>query len=127
MDDADRNTWAQPAIPADSGDQKAEGFLSVKDSRTGAKYAFPIYRNAVHALSFRQITAGDSQNASQHSKEGLRVFDPGFRNTAVKESNITYTCGVPAPNNSLSCLTDLSNLFLQQRKKWLTMLPRPHN
>ncbi|GAQ07525.1 citrate synthase [Aspergillus lentulus] len=93
MDDADRNAWLQSAIPADSGDQKAEGFLSVKDSRTGAKYAFPIYRNAVHALSFRQITADDSQNASQHSKEGLRVFDPGFRNTAVKESNITYING----------------------------------
>jgi citrate synthase len=113
MEYADRHVWPQSPIPADSGDPKAEGFLSVKDSRTGAKYTVPIYQNAVHALTLRQITSDHPQNASQHSKEGLRVFDPGFRNTAVKESNITYMCGFPAPNNSLSCPTDLWNLPFQ--------------
>ena len=55
--------------------------LSITDNRTGKNYEFPISHNAVQAPHFKQITAPDADT-------GLLIFDPGFRNTAVVESEV---------------------------------------
>lgn len=71
--------------------EEVEGHLTVTDNRTGLKYSIPIIRNSIPALSFRQITtAKNGKNPRQQFEEGLRVLDPGYRNTAVKLSNVTY-------------------------------------
>ncbi|XHG02895.1 hypothetical protein AWENTII_006218 [Aspergillus wentii] len=73
---------------------KQEGTLTVRDDRTGHSYTIPIIHNAVPALGFRQIVK-DRKNKTprQQFEEGLRVIDPGYRNTAVKMSGITYING----------------------------------
>ena len=65
--------------------------LSVLDNRTGRTYTIPIERNAIKATDFRKIK-GDSFEADPVDQvdRGLRVFDPGYLNTAVVESSITF-------------------------------------
>jgi citrate synthase len=68
-----------------------EGTLTVTDNRTGSKYTIPIIHNAVPAVGFRQICVDrDGKTLEQQYEDGLRVVDPGYRNTAVKLSGITY-------------------------------------
>lgn len=71
--------------------EEVESTLTVKDNRTGWIYSIPIIRNAIPALSLKQIVV-DKKGGSLASQyeHGLRVLDPGYRNTAVKLSNITY-------------------------------------
>jgi citrate synthase len=70
-----------------------EGTLTVRDNRTGAKYKIPIIHSAVPAAAFRQICVDSKDKTSrQQYEDGLRVIDPGYRNTAVKLSAITYMC-----------------------------------
>lgn len=68
--------------------------LSVLDNRTGQTYTIPIERNAIKATDFRKIK-GDSFGADTVDQvdRGLRVFDPGYLNTAVVESSITFIDG----------------------------------
>lgn len=67
--------------------------LEITDSRTGKRYFIPIDYNAVSAIHFQQIKAPeDVQNPANQNQNGLRVFDPGFQNTAVSKSNITHVC-----------------------------------
>ena len=66
--------------------QKAS--LSVTDNRSGKNYEIPISQNAIQAAHFKQIIAPDT-GAS------LLVFDPGFRNTAVVESEVGSLYGQP--------------------------------
>ena len=65
--------------------------LHVTDGRTGLEYDIPIKRNAVLATDFKKIKAMDEKSvASDCAESGLRILDPGFNNTAVKESAITF-------------------------------------
>jgi citrate synthase len=68
-----------------------DGSLSVLDNRTGKVYSIPIERNAIKATDLKQIKA-DSVGADivDQVEGGLRVLDPGFYNTAVVESAITF-------------------------------------
>ena len=55
------------------------------------EYNIPIVRNAVLATDFKKIKAMDEKSAASDCAEsGLRILDPGFNNTAVKESAITF-------------------------------------
>lgn len=65
--------------------------LHVTDRRTGLEYDIPIKRNAVQATDFKKIRAVDAKSVASDCVEGgLRIMDPGFNNTAVKESAITF-------------------------------------
>ena len=65
--------------------------LHVTDRRTGLEYDIAIKRNAVQATDFKKIKAVDEKSvASDCAEGGLRILDPGFNNTAVKESAITF-------------------------------------
>jgi len=65
--------------------------LHVIDRRTGLEYDIPIKRNAVQATDFKRIKAMDEKSVASDCVEGgLRIMDPGFNNTAVKESAITF-------------------------------------
>ncbi|PYH74369.1 citrate synthase [Aspergillus vadensis CBS 113365] len=71
-----------------------EGTLTVRDNRTGSKYTIPIVRNSVPAMGFRQICVDRAgKSPRQQFEDGLRLIDPGYRNTAVKMSSITYING----------------------------------
>ncbi|TAQ91173.1 hypothetical protein B7494_g543 [Chlorociboria aeruginascens] len=75
--------------------EKVKGnHLTVTDSRTGKSYEIPITHNAVSAVHFQQINAPeDEEHAADQTHKGLRLFDPGFQNTAVSESAVTYVDG----------------------------------
>ena len=65
--------------------------LRIVDNRTGKEYIVPIVRNAVPAMAFRQMKAPANPDAPcDQTEHGIRVYDPGFGNTAVSESNIAY-------------------------------------
>lgn len=68
-----------------------QNFLHVTDQRTGKKYELPISHNAVNASEFQQIKAPENHEYyADQDEQGVRIFDPGFSNTAVSTSNITY-------------------------------------
>lgn len=70
---------------------RANNTLTVVDNRTGNEYILPIERNAISAVKFKQMKAPQDVNAPCDQTEyGIRVYDPGFGNTAVSESKITY-------------------------------------
>lgn len=74
-----------PAPPTPSG------FLNIKDSRTGNHYDIPIRHNAVEATQFKQIRArADSKAKTDKVEGGLRLLDPGYQNTAVASSEVTF-------------------------------------
>ena len=74
----------------DSG-KDGKNCLHVTDRRTGLEYDIPIKRNAVQATDFKKIKAVDEKSVASDCVEGgLRIMDPGFNNTAVKESSITF-------------------------------------
>ncbi|OJJ45314.1 hypothetical protein ASPZODRAFT_133962 [Penicilliopsis zonata CBS 506.65] len=56
--------------------------LTVTDNRTAKSYEIPIVHNSVKATEFKRISSG------------LKIMDPGFQNTAVAESEITYIDGI---------------------------------
>lgn len=66
-------------------------FLHVIDDRTGRYYQIPIFHNAINASDIKKIKAPENHDFYADQNEGgIRVFDPGFTNTAVVESKITY-------------------------------------
>lgn len=68
-----------------------ENSLSVLDNRTGKTYSIAIDRNAIRANDLKQIKASSyGSNPVDQVERGLRVLDPGFINTAVVESGITF-------------------------------------
>ena len=68
-----------------------ENSLTVTDNRTGQTFSFPIKHNAVNASEFKKIKAPeDPANLADQNEQGLRIFDPGFGNTCVSESKITF-------------------------------------
>lgn len=65
--------------------------LHVIDDRTGKYYVLPIIHNAINASEFKQINAPDDTHSyADQTENGIRIYDPGFSNTAVSTSNITY-------------------------------------
>jgi citrate synthase len=74
--------------------------LSVTDNRTGKQYSIPIEHNAISAKHFKNIkTESEDETApADQSQHGIRLFDPGFNNTAVAESRITYVLVSPLPD-----------------------------
>ena len=68
----------------------SEGTLFVTDSRNSLEYEIPIHHNAISANDFKKID-GQSTNTKTKVKGsgGLRLYDPGLENTAIKESKIT--------------------------------------
>ncbi|KAL5357220.1 citrate synthase-like protein [Aspergillus floccosus] len=78
-----------------SGPGGKDDVLHIVDSRTGKYYPIPIARNAVNAAAFKQIKSPDDPEHPEYQNEqGIRIFDPGFSNTAVSESKITYIDGL---------------------------------
>ena len=70
--------------------------LEIKDSRTGRTYSIPIEKNAIKATDFKKISiTGYGSNPVDEVENGLRVIDPGYRNTAVKVSQVTYVYEFP--------------------------------
>ncbi|KAL4912107.1 citrate synthase [Aspergillus aurantiobrunneus] len=58
-------------------------------------YEIPITDNTVNAIDFRHIsTLGLTASPLARYEGGMRVMDPGFRNTVVCESSITHIDGL---------------------------------
>ena len=69
----------------------SEGVLYITDSRTSQRYEIPIHRNTVQASSFQAIKAPSAgTNRADQVANGLRLYDPGLKNTAVSESKLTF-------------------------------------
>ena len=68
----------------------SRNFLHVIDERTGQYYQIPIRHNAINASEFKKIKAPDNEYYADQNENGIRVLDPGFTNTAVVESKVTY-------------------------------------
>lgn len=68
----------------------SRNFLHVIDERTGQYYQIPICHNAISASEFKKIKAPDTEYYADQNESGIRVLDPGFTNTAVVESKVTY-------------------------------------
>lgn len=76
-----------------SGKLKSKDSLTVTDNRTSRSYEIPIVNNAVKATDFKWISSAHEfagQNALDRYTTGLKIMDPGYQNTAVAESEITY-------------------------------------
>lgn len=91
---SDSRSWAQDNASNQNGDyakSSVDQTLSITDNRTGKQYTVPISRNSINAMSFKQMTAKPNPNTPCDQTEyGIRVYDPGYGNTAVSESNIAY-------------------------------------
>lgn len=65
--------------------------LHVIDSRTGQYHAVKIHHNAINATDLKAIKAPkDLEHPEYQNEQGIRVYDPGFSNTVVSESKVTY-------------------------------------
>lgn len=64
--------------------------LHVLDNRTGNFYTIPIHHNSINASDFTQITSPENGYHADQNDQGIRIYDPGYSNTAVSESKITY-------------------------------------
>ncbi|GAA5854724.1 hypothetical protein JCM9279_007003 [Rhodotorula babjevae] len=82
-------TLDDPHQPRDS--------LTVTDNRTGKTVDIPISRNSVPAVAFKKLNLGKARDGQDRPEDevegGLRVFDPGYQNTAVVQSAITFIDG----------------------------------
>ncbi|KIH91039.1 citrate synthase [Sporothrix brasiliensis 5110] len=69
--------------------------LTVVDNRTNQVYEIPIKNNTVLATDIKKVRApaqpGDREE--DETPQGLRVLDPGYMNTAVVQSRITFING----------------------------------
>ncbi|GAA5907355.1 hypothetical protein JCM8208_007162 [Rhodotorula glutinis] len=69
--------------------------LTVTDNRTGKTVNIPIEHNSVPATAFKKLSKarGELDRPEDEVEGGLRVFDPGYQNTAVVQSAITFIDG----------------------------------
>ncbi|KAG6356829.1 hypothetical protein INS49_014703 [Diaporthe citri] len=75
-------------------EDQVDNSLSVVDNRTGLSYNIPIKQNSIHATDFHHIKSPhNAKNRVEQNNAGIRIFDPGFQNTACMESEITYVDG----------------------------------
>ncbi|GAA5868220.1 hypothetical protein JCM8547_002278, partial [Rhodosporidiobolus lusitaniae] len=74
-----------------------EQTLTVTDNRTGRTISVPIEHNAISASAFKKLgkklETGKGEREEDEVEAGLRVFDPGFMNTATIHSRITFIDG----------------------------------
>ncbi|KAJ0669750.1 putative transferase [Helianthus annuus] len=64
-----------------------KGSLTIADERTGKKYKVPISdEGTVRATDLKKITTGNND-------KGLKLYDPGYLNTAPVRSSICYIDG----------------------------------
>ena len=69
----------------------SSGFLHIRDSRTEKDYDIPIAHNAIRANEFKKIKApGQGSDPFDKVDSGILLLDPGFSNTAIMESHITF-------------------------------------
>ncbi|ORY90765.1 peroxysomal citrate synthase [Leucosporidium creatinivorum] len=73
----------------------SQNSLTVTDNRTGKTIQVPIENNSIPATAFKKLNKkrGDGDSAQDEVEAGVRVYDPGFMNTAVIQSNITFIDG----------------------------------
>src|SRR5919201_307570 len=76
---------ATAASQPESAASEAES-LTVTDNRTGRSYDLPIREGMIRATDLRQIRTGKED-------PGLVAYDPGFMNTAMCRSSVTYIDG----------------------------------
>ncbi|SLM35682.1 citrate synthase [Lasallia pustulata] len=70
----------------------SEGKLTIRDSRTSRDYEIPIHRNVIDAAKFKAIRApAEGTDLADQVKDGIRLYDPGLRNTATVESKLTFS------------------------------------
>lgn len=90
-----------PVVPNGiENDARMNNTLQISDNRTGKEYTLAINRNSINAMDFKQMKGPrDVDNPCDQTEYGIRVYDPGFGNTAVGESTITYksVSSVPFP------------------------------
>ena len=90
---SDPPSWSHTNGTIQNGDSKPQKSqtLSITDNRTGKQYSIPISRNSIDAMAFKKMVASpDSSRPCDQTEYGIRVYDPGYGNTAVAESNIAY-------------------------------------
>jgi citrate synthase len=80
-----------PAVSLRPSEQKeiftmAQDTLTITDNRTNLTYNFPIEKETVRAMDFRQIKTSPEDF-------GLMTYDPAFMNTASCRSGITFIDG----------------------------------
>jgi citrate synthase len=67
------------------------GTLEIHDTRTLKNYSIPVTDNVILGSALADITATPDGVAEKPNKQDrLRILDPGYANTAVMESNVTY-------------------------------------
>ncbi|KAH7063088.1 citrate synthase [Macrophomina phaseolina] len=109
----------------------AKNSLTVTDNRTGEAFEFPITHNAVNASDFKKIRAPeDPENIADQNEQGLRIFDPGYGNTCVSESKLTFIDGlkgiVQYRGYDISDLVQAKKGFLDTAHLlWFGTLPSP--
>jgi hypothetical protein len=94
IDSVDRKTkWlsALRLFSAKKDEKSDKETLHVTDRRTGKSYDISIENGAVRATDFMQMSTNSFVTGLQGGPIdlGLKVLDPGFRNTACAESKIT--------------------------------------
>lgn len=77
------NTISLDSQNAPGGGKKS---LTVIDNRSGNTYEILITEGTVKATDFKKITVGEDDN-------GLKLYDPGYLNTAPVRSSISYIDG----------------------------------
>ncbi|GAA5973320.1 hypothetical protein JCM11641_003071 [Rhodosporidiobolus odoratus] len=74
-----------------------EQSLTLTDNRTGKTITVPIEHNAIPATAFKQLAKDMDQAKGDREEDevkgGIRVYDPGFMNTATVQSRITFIDG----------------------------------
>ncbi|GAA6064124.1 hypothetical protein JCM10212_006763 [Sporobolomyces blumeae] len=78
--------------PAPTGEQS----LTVTDNRTGRTIVVSIEHNAIASTAFKKLNKdkpGFGDRAEDEVEAGIRVYDPGFMNTAVIKSKISFIDG----------------------------------
>ncbi|KAI1329109.1 citrate synthase [Xylariaceae sp. FL0255] len=69
--------------------------LHIIDSRTREHYTVDIKQNTINAADIKKIKAPkDAEHPEYQTDQGLRVYDPGYSNTLVSDSKITYIDGL---------------------------------
>ena len=86
-------TNGQATAPGRQNGGKESDMLHITDKRTGLEYDVLIKNNSIQATDFLRIKLSDKElenSPYDNGGNGLRLVDPGFQNTAVKESTITF-------------------------------------
>ena len=67
------------------------GTLEIHDTRTDKNYIIQVTNNVILGADLADITAcTDGVAENPNKQDRLRIFDPGYANTAIIESNVTY-------------------------------------